>query len=266
MRYFLLSLCISFTSQAEIQDKSIQQKSIQVSDHELNFIYIKGTEPAIVFESGSGFVEADYWKDMMMSISEKTNNAIIAYDRAGYGESQLPLTDYNIENEVADLKTALTVLGYQGSIVYVGWSYGHYFAKVFASNYPDSVHSLLFLDPVTTHFIDGIGGISSYMEDLDLSALPDTRFGDALRRETAGMPMTYETVKKINFNGAFKCYVIAAENPFAAPPEELVAWREGQELLANECLSEIIVPNDSIHDIANSAPDSVINTLLHLLE
>ncbi len=264
-RMFCLILFLSFSVHSQTINKMINHKSISVGEHSLHFMYISGTKPAIVFESGSGFVEASHWENIMKSLSSKVDNAIISYDRAGYGKSELPLTKYNIEDDVEWLRKGLDFLGHKDSIIYVGWSYGHYLMQTFGYKYPKSINSMLYIDPVTIEFIELTGGIDEYMDNMDLSTLPNTRFGDALRRETMGMPDTLEKVKKFKGKGLVKCSVIVAEKPFDDSEKVINAWKAGQVKLAEECSTNIIIAKGSNHDVPTHSPEIIVDKLVSIL-
>ena len=107
----IIFLLFFFSAISNASYKTVEHKNISVGDYSLSFNYISGSEPAIVFESGSG-VESSHWNKIMQSLSSKIDNAIISYDRAGYGKSDLPMEPYQIESEVLWLRKGLEHLGY----------------------------------------------------------------------------------------------------------------------------------------------------------
>ena len=143
-----LALFLSCSVLSQTVNETIKHESILIGNYNFNFNYIVGSKPAVVFESGSG-VESSHWNNIMLSLSSKVDNAIISYDRAGYGKSDLPKEPYQIENEILWLRKGLEHLGYEGSILYVGHSYAYYLLKMYEASYNDSIYSLVYIDPVT---------------------------------------------------------------------------------------------------------------------
>jgi len=83
---------------------------VNVGDYRLHFRIYPRSEPAVLLESGGG-ADASYWNDLAPLLARETGATIITYDRAGYGESDLPSTPYDIRLEVAGLWRGLEQLG-----------------------------------------------------------------------------------------------------------------------------------------------------------
>ncbi|ALO44426.1 alpha/beta fold hydrolase [Pseudoalteromonas phenolica] len=178
------------------EKRKLQQVFIDVGEYNLSFNFIAGTKPAIVFESGSG-VDSSHWNIIVETLSGKIENAVITYDRAGYGLSELPKSSYDIYGEVDGLKKGLEQLGYADSFVYVGHAYAYYLMQMYGAKYSNSLNSLVFIDPITVDFIDSMGGIEEELKNIDLSQLPNNNLGKALTRETEGLAETYALVKNL---------------------------------------------------------------------
>ncbi|NQZ89342.1 MAG: alpha/beta hydrolase [Colwellia sp.] len=261
----LLILFLSFSALSTTADEMIKHKSISIGSYSLNFNYIAGLKPAIVFESGSG-VESTHWNKIMKSLSSKVDNAIISYDRAGYGESDLPIEPYQIESEILWLRKGLERLGYADSIVYVGHSYAYYLLKMYEAKYNDSIHSLVYIDPVTIDFIESMGGIEEELKHFDPSLLPDNKFGKSLIRETKGVPDTFNKVKNLKVSDSSSCFVISAESPEWSSQKEIIEWKSGHKKLSRQCGNNIVIAKGSNHDVPTHSPELIVNKLVSILE
>jgi len=261
----LLTFFLSFSSTAKTTNKIIKHKTISVGEFSLNFNYISGSQPAIVFESGSG-VESPHWNKIMKGLSSKIDNAIISYDRAGYGKSDLPKKPYQIENEVLWLRKGLENLGYADSIVYVGHSYAYYLLKMYEAKYTDSIYSMVYIDPITIDFIESMGGIEQELKHFDPSLLPDNNLGKSLLRETNGVPDTFSKVKNLKVLKAINCFVISAESPEWSSQKEITEWKSGHKKLSKQCGNNVIVAQGSNHDIPTHSPELIVNELVNILE
>jgi len=261
----LLTLFLSFSATSKATSKIIEHKSISVGEYNLNFNYVSGSQPAIVFESGSG-VESPHWNNIMKVLSSKLDNAIISYDRAGYGKSDLPREPYQIESEISWLRKGLEDLGYADSIVYVGHSYAYYLLKMYEAKYTDSIYSMVYIDPITITFIESMGGIEEELKHFDPSFLPDNNFGKSIIRETKGVPDTFNKVKKLKISKSANCFVISAESPEWSSQKEISEWKSGHKELSNQCGNNLIVAKGSNHDIPTHSPELIINKLVSILK
>lgn len=101
------------------------------------------TQPTVVLDSGIGSTTFD-WLLVYPEIAKFAR--VIAYDRAGYGWSDvspLPRTSANI---VAELHAMLHNAGVQGPYILVGHSFGGLNVRLFAATYPDEVVGIVLVD------------------------------------------------------------------------------------------------------------------------
>ena len=265
---FLVFIVISTflpTSAYSLDEKrKLQQVFIDVGEYNLSFNFRAGTKPAIVFESGSG-VDSSHWNNIVETLSNKIDNTIITYDRAGYGLSELPKSPYDIYGEVEGLKKGLEQLGYANSIVYVGHSYAYYLMEMYGAKYSNSVNSLVFIDPITVDFIDAMGGIEEELKNIDLSQLPNNNFGKALTRETEGLTETYTSVKNLRDKYRTNCFIISAEKPEWSSSKEVYEWQAAHKKLSERCGSKLVVAKGSTHDVPTHSPEIIVNKLVSIL-
>lgn len=102
------------------------------------------------------------------ALSRQTGATIVAYDRAGVGESDLPGTAYGVREELAGFWRGLQQLRFDRSVVALGHSYGGLPIQGLACQQPAAVRGLLLGDPMTLEFIDALGGA----EGLERHPLP----------------------------------------------------------------------------------------------
>lgn len=65
--------------------------------------------PTILLESGGGFFAAQ-WETLQPQLADEFNATVVAYDRPGFGNSDLPDTPYDIRAEVDNLHAVLEEL------------------------------------------------------------------------------------------------------------------------------------------------------------
>jgi len=97
-----------------MKSSSVIDTLVNVGGYRLHFHILPGSEPAVLLESGGG-ADASYWDDLAPILAHETGATIITYDRAGYGESDLLHTPYDIRQEVAGLWRGLEQLGLTNS-------------------------------------------------------------------------------------------------------------------------------------------------------
>ena len=100
-------------------------------------------EPAVILDSGIGGFSLE-WIPVQRLISEKVK--ICAYDRAGYGWSDVGPSPRNTEHEVEELHHLLEVAGISPPYVLAGHSFGGYNVQYFAKIYPKETAGLVLVD------------------------------------------------------------------------------------------------------------------------
>ncbi|MFK7924654.1 MAG: alpha/beta fold hydrolase [Bacteroidia bacterium] len=123
---------------------------LDVGGYRLHFVIWEGEGTPILLESGGGN-DASIWTSFANEIHAITNSPIITYDRAGYGQSeydpsladdQKSLIDYGVR----ELEKGITKLGFEQDIIFVGHSYGGFYAAYFAHKYPDRIKGMVLID------------------------------------------------------------------------------------------------------------------------
>lgn len=116
----------------------------QIAGKEIAF-YRSGTHgPTVVFQSGLGD-DKNKWAPVIEEMD--STQAVFAYDRPGYGDSQssnMPRDPSSIARELHDL---LVREGVAPPYILVGHSLGGLYHYAFARLYPQEVAGLLLLDP-----------------------------------------------------------------------------------------------------------------------
>jgi pimeloyl-ACP methyl ester carboxylesterase len=111
-------------------------------------LYGELINPFVIVETAMGACSAEWWH-LAEKWSEKF--CILLYDRAGYGlssSSKLSRTPVNIANELNEL---LNALGIRKPAILIGHSLGGLYAQQFARLFPDRVHAIILLDPVSAN-------------------------------------------------------------------------------------------------------------------
>jgi len=118
-------------------------KLIDVNGHNMHINCVGNKSPTIILDSGTGGFSLE-WKDIQHSLSQYVR--VCAYDRAGYGWSDmgpLPRTTKRITHE---LHTLLQNAGIHGPYIMVGHSFGGFTAQYFARYFNNEIVGIVLID------------------------------------------------------------------------------------------------------------------------
>jgi pimeloyl-ACP methyl ester carboxylesterase len=137
----ITALCFSINAQA--QEKFYPGQLINIGSHRLHINCVGEGSPSVIIDSGLGGFSLEWFK-IQNNLSKDVR--ICSYDRAGYGWSDpgpRPRTTARITRE---LSTLLAEAKIPGPYLLVGHSFGGYNIRYFASEYPELVAGLVFID------------------------------------------------------------------------------------------------------------------------
>ena len=118
-------------------------KLIDVNGRKMHIYCIGNKSSTIILDSGTGGFSLE-WKDIQHSLSQYVR--VCAYDRAGYGWSDmgpLPRTTKRITHE---LHTLLQNAGIHGPYIMVGHSFGGFTAQYFARYFNHEIAGIVLID------------------------------------------------------------------------------------------------------------------------
>jgi pimeloyl-ACP methyl ester carboxylesterase len=126
----------------------------------LNLRCVGSGSPTVLLESGFG-VGAAGWGRVQPRLARITR--VCAYDRAGYGFSDIGPDPREGAASARDLDQGLAAAGIEGPYVVVGHSAGALYGRIFAARRPGEVQGLVLLDPTIERLAppgsDGLDGI-----------------------------------------------------------------------------------------------------------
>jgi pimeloyl-ACP methyl ester carboxylesterase len=247
---------------------------IQVGKCRLNFQVIKGKDLTILLEAGGG-MDSREWNKIAPELARRTGATIVSYDRAGFGKSDLPETPHDMREEVAWLWKGLQKLELDENLILVGHSYGGWMIRLFASEHPEPVRGMVFVDPFTNEFVDLLG--VEYLDNHPMAGkIPfDTsqpeklsKYQRALVRMVGdGLGPKIEIMRKTSIPSGIPVLVITSGKPFLPKAEEQEAWRLSHEqLTASVKGATLVVAEESDHMIPMRQPDLVIEAVMKVIQ
>jgi pimeloyl-ACP methyl ester carboxylesterase len=243
---------------------------IDVGGCRLNFSVIQGSDTRILLEVGGG-ADSMYWGPFPMNLAVEIGATVVAYDRAGFGKSDLPDTPYNPVEETEWLMFGLRKLELDQDLILVGHSYGGWRIRLFASQHPEAVRGLVFVDPFSTEFVDLLG--VDYLDQHPYAAKDppfDTSNPDALthnqrgliRMVKGGLAPKVEMMRKTTVPRNIPVRIITSGEPWWKTSQEDRAWRKAHEqMTASIAGAKLIVAEESDHLIPEKQPELIIQAV-----
>jgi pimeloyl-ACP methyl ester carboxylesterase len=246
---------------------------VQVGKYRLNFQVIEGGNPTVLLEAGGG-MDSREWNAIAAELARQTGAAIVSYDRAGFGKSDLPETPSDMREEVDWLWQGLQKLKLDKNLILVGHSFGGWMIRLFASEHSDAVRGMVFVDPFTNELVDLMG--VQYLDNHPMAgkipfdtSQPEklTKIQRALVRMVGdGLGPKMEVMKKTSIPSGIPVVVITSGKPFLPKTEEQEAWRLAHEqLTASIEGATLIVAEKSGHMIPASQPDLIIEAVMKVI-
>ena len=272
--FFALGSALAIPAPVAAAEQPAQavDKSVDVEGYNLHFRIIPGKGPAILLESGGG-MDSTEWNALAPRLAQETGATVIAYDRAGFGQSDLPETPYDLREDTAALWRGLRSLGLDRDLVLVGHSYGGFLIRFEAAEHPESVRGLVFVDPFTVEFVDALG-VDYCNNHPMMGKLPfDTSRPETLSKlqramvRMVGAPRQnlaekVAVARKAVVPDGIPARVITSGTAWLPDPDELKAWRESHERLTASIKGALLVRAEkSGHMIPYSQPDLVVSVV-----
>ena len=247
-----------------------QDSLIDVGGCRLHFSVIQGSETRIILEVGGG-ADSSQWGSFPMYLAQETGAAVVTYDRAGFGKSDLPDTPYNMVQEVDWFMEGLRQLGLDRDIILMGHSYGGWRIRLAASQYPDAVSGMVFIDPFSTEFVNLLG--VEYLDSHPMAAKDppfDTSNPETLtknqrgliRMVKGGLGPKVEIMQQTTIPENIPVRIITSGQPWWHTPEEDRAWRQAHEQMAASIPGAVlIVAEQCDHFIPEKQPEIIVEAV-----
>ena len=246
---------------------------VEIGEYRLNFQVIKGGSLTILLEAGGGMYSSE-WSKLAPELAHKTGATIVSYDRAGFGKSDLPENPHDMCEEVEWLWQGLQKLDLDKNLILVGHSFGGWMIRLIASEHPEVICGMVFIDPFTNEFVDLLG--VEYLDNHPMTgklpfdtSQPDklTKFQRAVVRMVGdGLGPKMEIMRKTSILLGIPVVVITSGRSFLPKTEEQEAWRLSHEQLTASIKGAIlIVAEESDHMIPLRQPDLIIESVMKVI-
>jgi len=225
----------------------------------------RGTIPlTILMETGGAATLASYG-GLDSVLARRTNATVVAYERAGFGESELGPPRLDPITQVNQAGTLLDRLGVPSRRILVGHSYGGLMVVAHADLYRDQIAGVVLVDPMNSRFVDATG-------DFVYSTVPHiTQPRNDRERAIARLVNTFDTLlnsarvaePKIR---APMVVITSSRSMWDNRVREDRAWRASHEVIVAAAPNRrLVVAENSGHQIALDRPDTVIDAVVSLV-
>lgn len=216
--------------------------------------------PTVVFESGIGQGKRN-WAPVFNRVSELTRT--VAYDRAGYGQSEVSDLPRDGLQIVLELRDMLRTEGLEPPYVLVGHSLGGTMVKLFAKTWPDEVAGVVLVDARHEEFTQrcrqvGVHRLLYDPPETFLNMLPPVP-----RAEVLAAPLTLKQARRAGAFPDVPLIVLTQSNATSRWPASLgKVWAAGQRKMASmSSLGRIKVVGDAGHNVHMDKPDVVVRAV-----
>jgi pimeloyl-ACP methyl ester carboxylesterase len=242
-------------------------------------------QAVIVFESG-GSAPLETWDAILPAVSRFA--PIVAYDRAGTGESEWDGLSPTPERVAARLRKLLTELNVAPPYILVGHSWGGALVRYFAGFYPDEVVGTLYIDPTDITLSpaeelavfasiganDGARNAFYQIQERAMANAPDPLRAEAavilslMRKDTAerGLPESPDIPASVIVAGKPAVFPRNAL-PFDSAAYALAMYQDRLQRLRGWVREpgSFLVASDSGHIVHADAPEAVIEAIRRLV-
>lgn len=241
-------------------------KRVDVGGHQLRIKCIGNGEPTVVLDAGRGDV-LEVWVATQPGIAAFTR--VCAYDRAGYGSSDPGPLPRDSAQIVSELHTLLENSCLSPPYVLVGHSLGGLHIHLYASNYPEDVAGLVFVDGRPAGFYDGLMSLDPPLPP-DIYALYvscDSARPAAAKAECDSLPSSEDEVAAAAPLPHVPMTVLVAGLADAGLPPEVATqtetlWLQFQTELADSVPdAKLTIVDQCSHYIHLCRPDVIIDTV-----
>lgn len=229
-----------------------------------SFVVAGHGSPTVVLESGLGHGKR-VWGPVFNGVSAITR--VVAYDRAGYGQSEASEQPRSGLQIVAELRALLETEGLGPPYVLVGHSLGGTYMKLFAKMYPSEVVGVVLVDARHSEFTQrcrqlGVPRLLYEPPEALLRLLAPTP-----RAELEAAPLSLKQARKGGAFPAVPLIVLTQSNAAQRWPAQLgKVWAASQRNLVKlSSLGRIKVLDDAGHNVHVDRPDVVVRAILNVV-
>ncbi len=212
--------------------------------------------PAVVFENGLG-AKLDWWSKVWPDSVALTRS--LAYNRAGYGRSDVSARPRDGAQVVDELRALLKARQLPPPYVLVGHSLGGLYMQLYARQYPEEVAALVLVDSTHPEQFKGAGNPDQWPTWLNILFKATT--SDTAKQELAALDATGEMVSRMPVDPSIPVWVLSASRVASGPSALAEDAQRKRVELAKLYPDSTQVWVDSGHAIPLEKPEAVVDAV-----
>ncbi|NHM33631.1 alpha/beta fold hydrolase [Neobacillus terrae] len=214
-------------------------------------------KPTVIMDAGYGdFSKA--WDSVIGDISMFSN--VLAYDRAGLGKSETSSNPRTSHQMVKELKELLIEAKIKPPYILVGHSFGGVNMRIYATEYHNDVCGLVLVDSTPEDYRERF--LPTMSQDFQQAYNKQFVYEGNYDEFMESLNQLKETKPKLNV----PLIVLAAGKKAHYSKESQELWNEMQrEILKISTNGELVVAENSAHNIQNDEPEVVISAIKKLV-
>lgn len=220
--------------------------------------------PTVVFEAGLGHGKRT-WGPVFNPVSAVTRS--VAYDRAGYGQSEASGQSRDGLQIVLELRAMLQTQGLAPPYVLVGHSLGGTYMKLFAKTFPGEIVGVVLVDARHAEFSQRCRqlGVPRLLYDPPEALL--AMMSPTARSELEAAPLTLKQTRRAGPFPDVPLIVLTQSSASSRWPKGLrKVWEASQQSLARMSrLGRIKVCDNAGHNVHKDRPDVVVQAVLNVV-
>jgi len=252
-----------------------QDHMIDVGGIRLHFNVWPGSGSTVLLECGGGD-DLTGWGDLPDTLADKASASIVAYDRAGFGLSDLPATPYDLDEESRWLIEGLRQLELDHDLILVGHSYGGWLIRLHAHFLGEQVKGLILVDAFSHEFVELLGvdyldrhpmcGADALRSDTPIEELPREQAA-LVRMVSTGLGPKVARMAQTSIPRNLPVRVISSGNDAWWPEtHEAEAWKRSHKAIAaTSANAQLIIAEGAGHMIPQEKPEAVVDAVLEVL-
>jgi pimeloyl-ACP methyl ester carboxylesterase len=262
-RIALLAVAGLSLARATANAQSTDTLPARVDGRRIHMVASGGGVPTVVLEAGFSSTSRT-WSRVQSELAR--THRVIAYDRAGLGQSEPSAVPRTSRAIVEDLREALRSVGVDPPYILVGHSAGGLHARMFAGLYPAEVAGLVLVDPAPEDFYARAKreqpSLYAYFDSIDAASYSAGSPGEVA--EDAQWERTLQEVRETE--GRYGGPVILLSSSRTDLRELGPLWTDEHRRWAARARRREYVPVEGAgHDIHRERPAAVLDAVRRVL-
>lgn len=246
-------------------------RNVKTDSGSVEIALIKNREPVVVLENGLG-TDMTLWDAVFKEIGK--TNTVVAYNRAGHGNSSSPSSERSGQAIVGELRALLKSQGLKPPYILIGHSAGGLYMQLFARQYPGEVAGLVLVDSINPKQFEGPVALEN--QSLPVRGIESwyALFRSATsKQEYRLIPDTGRHILELPTISGDRVTVIQAKNPVTVPGAS-----DAENLTLNAYLNKLktaeianypgcrVIISDSGHMVPVEAPQAITEAASRYLD